>query len=214
MIIVLGGEKGGTGKTILAVNLAAMRAMAGHTVALIDGDKQGSAAMWSLIRQENGTEPSVPAVRKSGPELRFEALELAQSFDDVVIDVGGRDSQELRAAMVVADRLVIPFRPSQFDVWSLDRMAELIEAGHASNPDLQCLAVINLAHPHPGVSESEEARVFLSNNQRMKLASAVVKDRIAYRRATRDGLAVVEMNPADAKAAAEMHALYAEVFHG
>jgi chromosome partitioning protein len=214
MIIVLGGEKGGTGKTILAVNLAAMHAIAGHTVVLIDGDKQGSAAMWSLIREENGIKPDVPAVRKFGSELRFEVLELAQRFEDVVIDVGGRDSQELRAAMVVADRLVIPFRPSQFDVWSLDRMAELIEAAHTSNPDLQCLAAINLAHPHPGVSESEEARAFLSNNQRMKLARAIVKDRIAYRRATRDGLAVVEMNPADNKASAEMHALYAEVFHG
>ena len=78
MIIVLGGEKGGTGKTILAVNLAAMRATAGHTVVLIDGDKQGSAAMWSLIREENGIKPSVPAVRKFGSELRFEALELAR----------------------------------------------------------------------------------------------------------------------------------------
>jgi chromosome partitioning protein len=214
MITVLGGEKGGTGKTVLAVNLAVMRARAGHTVVLIDGDKQGSTAMWAVIREQNGIKPTVPTVQKVGPALRFEVLELAQRFEDVVIDVGGRDSRELRAAMVVADRLVIPFRPSQFDVWSLDRMAELIEAGHASNPELQCLAVINLAHPHPGVSESEEAQAFLSNNQRMKLARAIVKDRIAYRRATRDGLAVVEMNPADKKAAAEMQALYAEVFHG
>lgn len=214
MIIVLGGEKGGTGKTVLAVNLAVMRARAGHKVVVIDGDKQGSAAMWAMVREQAGVTPYVPVLRKIGPTLRYEALELAETFDDVVIDVGGRDSIELRAAMVVADRLVVPFRPSQFDVWSLDRMTELIEAGRTSNPTLYCLAVINLASPHPGVTESEEAQAFLGDNQRMKVARAIVKDRIAVRRATRDGLAVVETKPVDTKAAAELQALYAEVFDG
>ena len=214
MIIVLGGEKGGTGKTLLAVNLAVMRARAGHKVVLIDGDKQGSAATWAMVREQGSVTPGVPVVLKIGPTLRYEALELAQTFDDVVIDVGGRDSIELRAAMIVAERLVVPFRASQFDVWSLDRMTELIEAAEASNPAFCCLAVINLASPHPGVTESEEAQAFLAGNQRMKLARAIVKDRIAFRRATRDGLAVVEMKSVDPKAVAEMQALYVEVFDG
>lgn len=214
MIVVIGGEKGGTGKTILAVNLAAMRAGAGHKVILVDADRQGSSAMWGAIREEAGVQPSVPVVRQLGEMLRFEALELTERFEDVLIDVGGRDSIELRAAMVIADRLVVPFRPSQFDVWSLDHMTDLVEASHTANPELRCLAVINLASPHPGVSESEEAQAFLADNRRMVLARTIVKDRIAFRRATRDGLAVVEMKSVDRKAAAEMQALYAEVFNG
>ena len=72
MIILIGGEKGGTGKTTLATNLAAMRALAGHDVLLVDTDRQGSAAAWALKRGESETKkPRVPVSRFSGKGFRL-----------------------------------------------------------------------------------------------------------------------------------------------
>ena len=60
-IILIGGEKGGTGKTTLAVNIAAARARDGHDVLLVDTDPQGSASYWAAAREEAGIEPRAGA---------------------------------------------------------------------------------------------------------------------------------------------------------
>lgn len=211
VIILLGSEKGGTGKTMLAVNLAVMRACQGYKVLLFDADIQGSATLWAAVRDEAQAEPHIPCVHNFEATLRHQVLEMERDYEDIIVDAGGQDSQSLRAAMVVADRLVIPFRASQFDVWGLDRMTSLIRESRAPNPTMDCLAVINMASSHPGVTETGEAQSILTQFESIRLACAVIRDRIAFRRATRDGLAVVEFKPADRKASAEMWSLYSEV---
>ena len=211
MILLVANEKGGTGKTILAVNLVVMLALAGRKALLIDADRQGSAVNWAAIREQAGVEPGITVLSKTGPALRFEVLELAEQYDDVIIDAGGRDSQELRAAILAADMILVPFRPSQFDVWGLDRMAVLIGEARTINTHLKGLAVINLASPHPGVGEIEDARDFLKDVKEIQPARTVLRERIIYRRASSEGLAVVELKPADKKAVEELKSLFSEV---
>ena len=127
MIILFGGEKGGTGKTTLATNLAAMRARAGRDVLLIDTDPQGSASYWTQCRDEEKVEPRVACVQKFGKGLQAEVRDLANRYQDIIIDAGGRESVELRAGIVVADFAFIPIQPSQFDVWTLGRMDDLVK---------------------------------------------------------------------------------------
>jgi len=214
MIILFGGEKGGTGKTSLAVNLAAMRARAGYDVLLVDADRQESAASWSAVRDQAGVEPRVPVVQKFGSSLAQEVKGLAEKYQDVIIDTGGRDSTELRAALVVADRFFVPIRPSQFDLWALEKVTVLVEECRPINPNLEAIVLVNLASTHPRVEELAETREYLNELAGVSLARTVLRERIAFRRAARDGLAVVELRPADPKAAAEMESLYAEVFNG
>ena len=158
MIILIGGEKGGTGKTTLATNLAVLRARARKDVLLIDTDKQQSAATWTQIRGENGTKPSISCVQLFGKGVNNQIPDLAKRYDDIIIDAGGRDSVELRAAMVKADKLFIPFQPSQYDVWTLDHMQELVETSRGFNPDLEAFCVINRASPIPQVTEYKDAQ--------------------------------------------------------
>jgi len=214
MIILFGGEKGGTGKTSLAVNLAAMRARAGYDVLLVDADRQESAASWSAVRDQAGVEPRVPVVQKFGSSLAQEVKGLAEKYQDVIIDTGGRDSTELRAALVVADRFFVPIRPSQFDLWALEKVTGLVEECRPINPNLEAIVLVNLASTHPRVEELAETREYLDELDGVSLARTVLRERIAFRKAARDGLAVVELRPADPKAAAEMESLYAEVFNG
>jgi chromosome partitioning protein len=230
MILLIGGEKGGTGKTTLATNQAALRASLGRDVLLVDTDSQGSASYWTAIRAEAGeaaeteaeaeaeakSEPAlapVASVQKFGQGLVPALRDLAGRYDDVIVDAGGRDSVELRGALVVAERVLIPVQASQFDVWTLERMAELVTQARGLNPALSALVVVNRASANPTVAETRQARAYLAEfDGVLALAETVVRDRIAYRRAAGAGRSVVELVPRDGKAAAEQQLLYAECF--
>ncbi|NOU12635.1 MAG: AAA family ATPase [Methylococcaceae bacterium] len=212
MIILIGGEKGGTGKTTLATNLAAMRALAGRDVLLIDTDPQGSANYWAQSRDDENVSSRVACVQKFGKGLPTEVKDLAHRYQDIIIDAGGRDSVELRSALVVTQKIYIPIQPSQFDIWTLNQMDELVETAKAFNPDLQARVIISRSSTNPSVHESDDTGKLLADFPNLELANVTIRDRIAYRKAAKDGLAVTELKPKDPKAVEEMEALYQEVF--
>jgi chromosome partitioning protein len=213
MIILIGGEKGGTGKTTIATNLAAKRALAGRDVLLIDTDQQGSANYWAQSRDESESKPQrVACVQKFGKGLQTEVMDLAKRYQDIVIDAGGRDSVELRAGLVVADKAYIPIQPSQFDIWTLDRMEALVSSAKGFNPNLGAWVVISRVSTNPSVHEFQDAQEILADFENLQLSGSVIRDRIAYRKAARDGLSVDEVKPKDPKAAEEIEGLYTEVF--
>jgi chromosome partitioning protein len=119
-VIALGNVKGGVGKTTLAVNLTICEALLGSDVLLIDGDDQGTARAFTQMRAENLGAPGYTAVSLRGAEIRTQVRQLRSKYQRIVIDVGGRDTSSLRAALTVADVLVVPVMPATFDVWSLD----------------------------------------------------------------------------------------------
>ena len=98
----MGNTKGGVGKTVLAVQLALARALAGRDVLVVDGDRQGSAQMAVAVRSEAGRRPGLACVQyQDGAVLRSQVQRQAAKYDDVVIDAGGRDSTALRAALSI-----------------------------------------------------------------------------------------------------------------
>ena len=212
MIVVIGNEKGGVGKTTVATNLAAMAAQQGRDVLLVDTDTQGSASAWAAIRDEAGIKPRVPTVAKFGKGLLAELRGLAERYEVVIVDAGGRDSVELRSALVAADKLFAPVQASQYDLWALERLSEVVNQAMGLNPDLHARVIITRASPNPNVAEAREAREFLSEFEELGLAKAIIRDRIAYRRAAREGMAVGELLNPDTKARTELSFLYDEVF--
>ena len=212
MVILIGGEKGGTGKTTIATNLAALRALAGHDVLLVDTDSQGSASYWAGSRDEAGIKPRVACIQKFGKGLQGEVQDLAGRYQDVIIDAGGRDSVELRAAMIVAHKAFVPIQASQFDIWTLGRMNDLAVTAQGFNPDLRAWVVINRGSTNPLVREVAQAGEILDDFEHLDLATSVIRDRIAYRKAACEGLSVAEMKPVDLKASNEMNAFHSEVF--
>ena len=213
MIVLVGGEKGGTGKTTLTTNIAALRTQAGYDVLVVDTDRQGTAAAWCRVRQEIPHRSRIACVQLFSQGLQAEVRDLATRYDDVIIDAGGRDSVELRSGLVVAQRALIPILPSQYDVWTLDHMQELVTAARGFNPALDALVVLSRVSPNPLIMDAQDAQLSLEQYSALRLAETTVCERQAYRRSARQGEAVTEMERSDTKASTEMRLLYEEIFH-
>jgi chromosome partitioning protein len=214
-IILVGNEKGGTGKTTLAVNLAAMAAVQGKDVLLVDADPgQQSAAKWAARRREfHPTARPVPCVSIVNARPEMELLDLAQRYQLVVIDTGAEDSPQLRAAALVATSLVIPVQPEQFDFWTLPTMEAIYERALRENKGLLLNVVLNRI-PYQTVDQCmREARAWMHENVPALPDDVLVPiiGRTAYGKASAEGLCVHEMPKRDPKAASEMQRAYREI---
>jgi chromosome partitioning protein len=212
MIVTIGNTKGGVGKTTLAFLLAMARAGAGRDVLLVDGDQQATAQTAVTIRSEAARLPCLACVwfpdhRVLGPQVRRQAAK----YQDVILDVGGRDTQTLRTALMLSDTVVVPFQPRSAEVWALADMAEVLSETLAQRDGLRVLAVLNGADP-TDTSDNRDALAALSDHQVFPLAAAPVRRRKAFANALGLGLAVDELVPQDQKACAELAALVKIVF--
>ena len=122
MIITVGGIKGGSGKSTVATNLVVLRSLEGRDVLLVDADTQTTSSDFSLQRNNktNGN-AGFTCIKLAGQAVRTETLRLADKYQDIIIDTGGRDTTSQRAALTVSDVLLAPFQPSSFDLWSLEQ---------------------------------------------------------------------------------------------
>lgn len=210
MIIAVGGTKGGTGKSTLATNLAVMLAGAGQDVLLVDADEQATAVDFTNMRNQNRDGGAgYTCIALKGRALITELRRLAPKYHEVVIDVGAGDNASQRAALAVADLYLVPLAPRSFDVWTLDKVAGLVEEARINNPELRACAVINRADA--AGSENAAAAEIIRSQPGMELLEVVVGNRKSYAKAATAGLAVVELRPQDGKAAQEMGALIREL---
>lgn len=213
MIILIGGEKGGPGKTTLATNLAAIRTQETEDLLLMDTDRQLTASFWCSTREDNNILPRVASVQKFDKAVRTEALSLHEKYKDIIIDAGGRDSPELRGSLLVADKAIFPLRPSQFDLWTLGRLNTLVDTAIDINEKLRAYVILNQASTNPSVKEAAEAKSFIYEFPNLKLLDMVVSERIVFRRAAIAGMSVTEYKPEDSKATEEIQKFYSEVFN-
>jgi chromosome partitioning protein len=205
MILAVVHVKGGVGKTTLAVNLAIGRSHEDRDVLLVDGDEQGTALLFTELRTAELGEQGYTAVRVQGAALRTQVRQLAQKYDDLVIDVGGRDTGSLRAALTIADTVLIPVQPRSFDIWAVDQVAALVTDARAINPDVRAVTVLNAADAQG--RDNDDAVLALQEIPGIEILPLAIGRRKAFPNAAAHGRAVTEAVPRDAKAVAELQAL-------
>lgn len=211
MIVIAGGIKGGSGKTTVATNLAIIRAAAGRDVLLVDADDQETATDFTNLRNERAAElPRYTGIKLTGAAVRTELLRLKAKYQDIVIDTGGRDTASQRAALAVADILLVPFVPRSFDVWTLEKVGELVTEMQQINPGLRAFTFINRADPK-GV-DNDEAAEALRDSEALQFLDIHLGTRKAFGNAAAKGVAVTELKPDDPKATDEMTRLARYVF--
>ena len=143
----------------------------------------------------------------------FHALrDLSQRYAEVVVDAGGRDSEELRTAMVAARVLRVPLRAGQPDLETSVHMNELVTLARGMNPALDARLVISMAPTNPAINEAAQARALLRELPVFTLSATLIRERKVCRDAIAERRGVVEMdNP---KASAEIEALAKEIYGG
>lgn len=209
MIITVGGIKGGCGKSLISTNLTVMRALSGKKVLLVDADEQGTSGDWTDHRTGLGVETPWTTIRLKSNAVRTEVKKMINNYDDIIIDCGGRDTASLRAALTVSDVFLVPFQPKSFDIWTADRVSNLLEEARSLNDNLVAYAVINCAGSRG--SDNEDAQKILAKAEGLKLLPVTVGLRKGFSNATAEGLGIIEMR-SDKKAKEEMVALHDALF--
>lgn len=195
--IAIISQKGGAGKTTLAIHLAAAAQEAGLVSLIIDTDPQATASQWAVWRQDRP-----PEVIDSPPPRLAAKVEAArgQGAQFIVIDTPPHADSAARAAVEVADLVLIPCRPSAFDLSAIQTTAKLAQL--LRKP---AFVVFTAGAPNaPRVYEEAGALVASFGTPACPL---ILADRAAYRHASAEGRTVTEFEP-NGRAANEVRALY------
>ena len=188
MIVALLNQKGGVGKTTLALHLAGAWAREGKRVTLIDADPQGSALDWSEQRLKGGW-PRLFGVGLARDTLHREVPGFARDADHVVIDGPPRVAGRMRSALLAADLVLIPAQPSPFDGWASGKILRLVDEARIYRPQMVARFVLNRCAarnviPH----ETIEALI----NHEPPVLAARIGQRVAFAVAAQTGRLVSE----------------------
>lgn len=216
MILVVGGIKGGSGKTTLATNLCQMRAQDGYKVLLVDADSQQSAYDWSLQREEKGLGFKTLSGRHNqfvticlhGKPVYSNLVKMRVDYDDIIVDTGGRDTQSQRYALCEADKFLIPFKPRSIDIWTIGHVKNLIN--ECTNSRLKSYVVINQADPKG--RDNADALGVLAECSEFECLPNFIGNRKVFGNAAAEGLGIHELYPRDEKACKEMTDLYEQIY--
>ncbi len=126
-VITVAQQKGGSGKTTLAVNLAVGFAKAGKSVALMDTDPQGSAGRWFMTRMEAMDTPDIEFSTASAWGVTYEVRKLADAHDIVIIDTPPKADSDLRPALRASDLVLVPVATSHLDLWAVETVLYLAD---------------------------------------------------------------------------------------
>jgi chromosome partitioning protein len=207
MIILVGSEKGGVGKSTLATNISAYLAKQKKDVILVDSDRQGTSSNWFQDRLETKFSKLESVCKYDN--IKQSLLDLDKRYEYVIVDSQGRDSVELRTGLLVAHVCLTPVRPSQADLDTIYRMVRLISTAKEINENLKSYCVLTQAPTNPVITEIEEAKNYIKEINELHLVNTIICERKVYRDALATGAGVMEMN--NEKAEKEMIDLCEEI---
>lgn len=201
-ILTFTQQKGGAGKTSLAVHLGTYWASKGKSVALVDGDPQGSMTAWAAVRAQGTPKHEITFERAEGWKAATVVSKLAKTHDYVLIDTAPHAETASRTATREADLVIVPMQPSPLDFWATDASLKMIDGERKGY-----LVVLNRVPPRSGLADEITGQV---KERGLDIAKARLGNRQAFAASFMAGQGVSEAQPRS-KAALEIKALALEI---
>jgi chromosome partitioning protein len=189
MIIGVLNQKGGVGKTTIAVNLAAVYAASGQRVLLVDADPQGSSLAWSAAREGD---PAFTVIGMPKPTLHKDMPALAADYEMILIDGPPRVSELARAAILASDLVLIPVQPSPYDVWASADTVTLVREAQQFKDKLGVAFVINRKTVNTAIGRDVAAALAQFD---VPVSAVSLGQRVIYAESAARGLSVIEVEP-------------------
>jgi len=189
MILAFLNQKGGVGKTTLAVHVAAALARNGARVLLIDADPQGSALDWAACR---AADPLFPVIGFPKPKLHKEVPAHVPHYEYILIDGPPRVNDLARSAIMAADLVVIPVQPSPYDVWAAKDIVDLIAEATTYRENIKSVFVINRRIVNTAIGRDVAEALA---GYAIPVLAAQIAQRVAFAESAASGSTVIEDDP-------------------
>lgn len=213
MILTIGHEKGGVGKSRTSIALASMAASDGVDVLLLDTDAQGSSSRWSRLRNAEGVEPAVPVLALADKPLR-ELLNLAARYELIIVDIGAQNYRTMKECVLVSDLVLVPCGPDQDELDTTANLFEELRTLDAKHRDgkVPAYALLTRLSTNARATDLEGAREWLTSAE-VPVFDSAIRQRSAWRTIAETGRGLHELTgrSRDAKAVDEVRAVYDEV---
>lgn len=208
IVITLTNQKGGVGKTTMSLHLAAQLHMMGYKTKLIDTDPQGTSLDWLEVRDTQGHDVLFELEAWPKDTIHKHIERKAQGFEFVIIDVPPLATKHARAAIGIADLVLVPLAASPADLWALDTTIELIEEAQIYNEHIQAAFLLNGIDPRENLSD--EIYGALADYDSVPILKSVVCRRAEFKKTLKTGQ-VAQETSARSKATKEIKALANEI---
>lgn len=206
MITVIANLKGGSGKSTIVFNLALWLKEQGENIVTFDLDPQGTLSDVADVRREEGLDPL---------HVNTDIKEIHNYPDiNVLIDVGASNMNDMKNAILNANRIIIPVSPSQPDLWATQRFLKIVKECTSEDNSIEMFAFVNRADTHRMVRESDETEQALETINSITVLPQRLCQRTMFRRTLSEGMSINEIAP-NSKSAQEFNnlasALYADL---
>jgi chromosome partitioning protein len=193
MRIAFLNQKGGVGKTTLAIHTAAALAGRGLKVLLIDADPQHSSIDWTAARDASELPSLFTSVAMPAATIHREIEKLAEPFDAVVIDGPPRVTDLARSAIMASDLVLIPVQPSPYDVWASSEIIGLVREAAIYKPALKYAFTINCRVVNTSIGR--DVLEALAEYQDVPVLPVSIGQRVAFAESAGGGRTVMETAP-------------------